>query len=275
MGRSPSRWRFMGGNMHDAYLTGDRVEFSARVPQERGKPNPRRTIEVCQSCGHAAHFLYSTVPECFFFEGFPEMPTKLSQIENFVGSSRDPRERTKHPTPTARKGERGVMERTRLREELLEVLRHLERQLAWQEASCSPGMTRRGRASRERSSREAEHAQGAPAQQLEALSAQIGACTRCPLHHHRTKIVFGSGNPEARIMFIGEAPGYEEDRQGVPFVGRSGRLLRRMLTTLSFPLDEIYIANIVKCRPPGNRDPEEGEIAACLPFLERQIEIVA
>ncbi|RME56151.1 MAG: uracil-DNA glycosylase, partial [Deltaproteobacteria bacterium] len=136
-------------------------------------------------------------------------------------------------------------------------------------------MTRRGRASKERAGGPSGNAQGSPAQRLEALSARIGDCTRCPLHRDRTKIVFGSGNPEARIMFIGEAPGYEEDRQGVPFVGRSGRLLRRMLGALSFPLDEIYIANIVKCRPPGNRDPEEGEIAACLPFLERQIEIVA
>jgi DNA polymerase len=87
-------------------------------------------------------------------------------------------------------------------------------------------------------------------------------------------VVFGEGDPQARIMFVGEGPGAEEDRTGRPFVGQAGRLLDRMILAMGFRRDEVYIANVVKCRPPGNRDPKDDEIAACSPFLDRQIELI-
>ncbi|MCX8043231.1 MAG: uracil-DNA glycosylase [Desulfobacterota bacterium] len=109
----------------------------------------------------------------------------------------------------------------------------------------------------------------------EAMLAQIredlGECTRCKLHRTRSTIVFGEGNPEAQLMFIGEGPGADEDAQGRPFVGEAGGLLTRMIQAIGLERHQVYIANIVKCRPPGNRDPEGDEIAACLPFLHRQI----
>jgi len=110
---------------------------------------------------------------------------------------------------------------------------------------------------------------------LEAVRTELGECTRCPLHKTRTKIVFGEGNPHARLMFIGEGPGADEDRQGRPFVGRAGRLLTRMIQAMHMEREEVYIANVVKCRPPENRDPEPLEIRTCSPFLEGQIAAVA
>jgi uracil-DNA glycosylase len=110
---------------------------------------------------------------------------------------------------------------------------------------------------------------------VEALSAireDIGDCTRCKLHAQgRQQIVFGVGNPAAELMFVGEAPGADEDEQGVPFVGRAGQLLTKMIEAMGLKRDEVYIANVVKCRPPGNRNPEPDEIASCQPFLFRQI----
>jgi DNA polymerase len=114
-----------------------------------------------------------------------------------------------------------------------------------------------------------------PAPSPEALSAirdDIGDCTRCKLHTQgRRQIVFGVGNPSAELMFVGEAPGADEDVQGVPFVGRAGQLLTKMIEAMGFKRDEVYIANVIKCRPPGNRNPEPDEIATCEPFLFRQI----
>lgn len=107
--------------------------------------------------------------------------------------------------------------------------------------------------------------------ELERLAA---ACTRCPLHAGRTHPVFADGSPTAELMFIGEGPGAEEDRQGKPFVGRAGQLLTKMILAMQFRREEVYIANIVKCRPPDNRVPAEAEAAACLPYLMRQIELV-
>jgi uracil-DNA glycosylase len=110
---------------------------------------------------------------------------------------------------------------------------------------------------------------------LEAVAAEASGCTKCPLARGRTQVVFGMGNPEADLMFIGEGPGAEEDRQGLPFVGRSGQLLDRlMLDELGIDRSWCYIANTVKCRPPGNRDPLPDEIEACNPYLERQLELV-
>jgi len=111
---------------------------------------------------------------------------------------------------------------------------------------------------------------------LASLAAEVTVCTRCPhLAASRTHTVFGSGNPSARLMFIGEAPGADEDRTGQPFVGRAGMLLTDMITKgMGLDRDDVYIANVLKSRPPENRDPEPPEIANCLPYLERQISIV-
>jgi uracil-DNA glycosylase family 4 len=107
-----------------------------------------------------------------------------------------------------------------------------------------------------------------------ALRATVAACERCALHATRTQTVFGVGDPRARWMFIGEAPGMEEDRQGEPFVGRAGQLLNSMIRALGFARQDVYIANVLKCRPPGNRDPRPEEAVACRSYLERQVELV-
>lgn len=110
---------------------------------------------------------------------------------------------------------------------------------------------------------------------LQAIREDIGDCTRCKLSTlGRRQVVFGVGNPDADLMFVGEAPGADEDVQGVPFVGRAGQLLTKMIEAMGFARDEVYIANVVKCRPPENRNPEPDEIERCEPFLFRQIESV-
>ncbi len=106
------------------------------------------------------------------------------------------------------------------------------------------------------------------------LQAQVAACQRCALHAGRLNTVFGVGNPGAQWMVIGEAPGAEEDKQGEPFVGRAGQLLNAMLLAIGLPREQVFIANILKCRPPGNRDPLPQEVAECLPYLERQIALI-
>ncbi|KMY67168.1 DNA polymerase [Desulfocarbo indianensis] len=103
----------------------------------------------------------------------------------------------------------------------------------------------------------------------------MGECVRCPLHEGRRHIVFGKGAESAELMFIGEGPGAEEDRLGEPFVGRAGRLLDKMLAAVGLTMDRVYITNIVKCRPPQNRDPQAGEVEACRPFLAGQIKAVS
>ncbi len=102
----------------------------------------------------------------------------------------------------------------------------------------------------------------------------IGECTRCGLHKGRKNVVFGEGNADCEIMFIGEGPGADEDEQGRPFVGRAGRLLTKMINKMGFAREDVYIANIVKCRPPGNRNPSPEEAQTCIPFLKKQIEIL-
>ena len=110
---------------------------------------------------------------------------------------------------------------------------------------------------------------------LEAIREQIGDCQRCRLARHRKNIVFGVGNPKADLMFVGEAPGADEDVQGIPFVGRAGQLLARIIETMfGLQRDQVYIANIIKCRPPDNRDPEPDEVATCENFLFQQISVI-
>jgi uracil-DNA glycosylase len=114
-----------------------------------------------------------------------------------------------------------------------------------------------------------------PVESLAAVRADIGDCTRCKLHTlGRTQIVFGVGNPEADLMFVGEAPGRDEDIQGFPFVGRAGQLLTKIIEAISLTREDVYIANVIKCRPPENRNPEPDEVERCEPFLFRQIDIV-
>ncbi len=110
---------------------------------------------------------------------------------------------------------------------------------------------------------------------LASIRADLGDCTRCKLHTlGRRQIVFGVGSPEADLMFVGEAPGRDEDLQGIPFVGRAGQLLTKMIEAMGYTRDSVYIANVIKCRPPENRNPEPDDVAACEPFLFRQVESI-
>ena len=116
---------------------------------------------------------------------------------------------------------------------------------------------------------------GTRAEALVAVRADIGDCTRCKLHRlGRRQIVFGVGNPEADLMFVGEAPGRDEDEQGIPFVGRAGHLLTRIIEAIDLRREDVYIANVIKCRPPENRNPEPDEVDTCEPFLFRQIDTI-
>jgi DNA polymerase len=127
-------------------------------------------------------------------------------------------------------------------------------------------------------SREARASSDAPFDASSALilvRTDIGDCTRCKLHAQgRQQIVFGVGNPNADLMFVGEAPGADEDVQGIPFVGRAGQLLTKIIEAIELKREDVYIANVIKCRPPGNRNPEQDEVDTCEPFLFRQIDII-
>ncbi|MCK4858609.1 MAG: uracil-DNA glycosylase [candidate division Zixibacteria bacterium] len=109
---------------------------------------------------------------------------------------------------------------------------------------------------------------------MAALYEAIKDCTNCRLHEGRNKFVFGDGNPNAEVIFVGEGPGRDEDLQGKPFVGRAGQLLDKILAAIGFNRTQVYIGNIIKCRPPGNRDPQADEMAACMPYLKKQIELM-
>jgi len=111
-------------------------------------------------------------------------------------------------------------------------------------------------------------------QALEAIAAEVRACTNCRLHETRTKAVPGEGDPETEVVFVGEGPGFNEDRGGRPFIGRAGDLLVKLLASIGWRREEVFITNIVKCRPPDNRDPQPDEIAACAPYLRRQLEVL-
>ena len=109
---------------------------------------------------------------------------------------------------------------------------------------------------------------------LNNIIEQMGDCKRCKLYSTRKNIVFGEGNPDARLVFVGEAPGADEDVQGHPFVGKAGQLLTKIIEAIDLKRSDVYIANILKCRPPSNRNPEEDEITTCIPFLKKQLEII-
>jgi uracil-DNA glycosylase len=109
---------------------------------------------------------------------------------------------------------------------------------------------------------------------LASFEQAVSACTLCRLSQGRTQVVFGAGNPTADLMFVGEAPGFHEDQQGIPFVGAAGKLLEKLLAGIGLQRSDVYIANVLKCRPPGNRDPQPDEIESCEPHLFRQIEII-
>jgi uracil-DNA glycosylase len=107
------------------------------------------------------------------------------------------------------------------------------------------------------------------------IREDLGECTRCKLHKHRHTIVFGDGNPKAELVFVGEGPGADEDAQGLPFVGRAGKLLTQMIEAMGLQRKDVYICNVVKCRPPENRTPEEDEVSTCSPFLLRQLDVIS
>jgi DNA polymerase len=111
-------------------------------------------------------------------------------------------------------------------------------------------------------------------EQLVDLFKEVSTCTKCPLHETRTKAVFGAGNADAELMFVGEAPGADEDRQGLPFVGRAGQLLNQLLEEIGLAREDVFIANVLKSRPPGNRDPQPAEIEACKPYLFEQVRLI-
>jgi uracil-DNA glycosylase len=114
-----------------------------------------------------------------------------------------------------------------------------------------------------------------PADALQDIRRHIGDCTRCKLHKlGRSQIVFGVGSPEAELMFVGEAPGADEDAQGIPFVGRAGQLLTKIIEAIDLKREQVYIANVIKCRPPQNRNPEQDEVDTCEPFLFEQIDVI-
>jgi uracil-DNA glycosylase len=113
---------------------------------------------------------------------------------------------------------------------------------------------------------------GAPT--LDSIRSELGDCQRCKLAPSRTNIVFGSGNPKAELVFVGEAPGYDEDQQGLPFVGRAGQLLTKIIESINLKREDVYICNVLKCRPPENRNPEPDEVGACNPFLRKQLAVI-
>jgi DNA polymerase len=113
-----------------------------------------------------------------------------------------------------------------------------------------------------------------PVSAMKQVREDLGDCVRCKLHRHRTNIVFGTGNLHAELMFVGEAPGADEDEQGIPFVGRAGQLLTKIIESIGLRREEVYIANVIKCRPPQNRNPETDEVGKCSPFLLRQIDVI-
>ena len=117
-------------------------------------------------------------------------------------------------------------------------------------------------------------AAGSARERLELIRQELGDCTRCKLHARRTTLVYGVGNPDADLMFVGEAPGRDEDLQGIPFVGRAGQLLTKIIESIGLRRDAVYIANVIKCRPPDNRNPEPDEVRTCEPFLFAQVDAI-
>jgi uracil-DNA glycosylase len=116
---------------------------------------------------------------------------------------------------------------------------------------------------------------GRQSETLDEIRNDLGDCQRCKLWKGRNNIVYGTGNPHARLVFVGEGPGYDEDRQGEPFVGKAGQLLTKIIQAMKLSRDQVYICNVIKCRPPENRNPEPDEIKACFPFLKRQLDTIS
>lgn len=163
----------------------------------------------------------------------------------------------------------------------VKTLLEYAKSLGMKEVSIPKGAKRAAKSGKTTASKTAKtQGQAAPvdgladAMKLEDVRKVIGNCTRCKLCSGRKNIVFGTGNPNADLMFIGEAPGRDEDIKGEPFVGRAGQLLTKIIEAMNFKREDVYIANIAKCRPPENRNPEPDEVAACIPFLIRQAEII-
>jgi len=154
----------------------------------------------------------------------------------------------------------------------------VSRDAIWRERTRAPGAVAAGGPAADTEPAwvgESANAPAAPADSLLVIREDIGDCTRCKLHGlGRQQIVFGVGNPQARLMFVGEAPGADEDVQGEPFVGRAGQLLTKIIQSIGFERSDVYIANVIKCRPPSNRNPEPDEVASCQPFLFRQIDTI-
>jgi DNA polymerase len=162
------------------------------------------------------------------------------------------------------------------RDELLAIARQAKEHLAWLERGGVTGLPKRAAATERAAPAAADGAprgvtMAAPPGGLTAIRDELGDCQRCKLKDQRTNIVFGVGHADAPLVFVGEAPGADEDRTGEPFVGAAGQLLTKMIEAMGLSRDEVYICNILKCRPPGNRNPEPDEIAECEPFLKKQL----
>lgn len=161
-----------------------------------------------------------------------------------------------------------------MKHEYGEILADLRERARYFATLTTVGVRRGARPADPRAPGEAAAAAASPAEELRALREWIGDCQRCKLSRQRKNIVFGQGNPGARLMFVGEAPGAEEDEQALAFVGKAGQLLTRIIEAIGMRREDVYIANVIKCRPPQNRNPEADEILSCQPFLERQIAII-
>lgn len=165
-----------------------------------------------------------------------------------------------------------------MNDEVSDIALELRRHLAWQEADGTRTLLKDPAVAKPASAPVVARASEQPAptvtgavKTLDEIRTELGDCQRCKLCKGRKQIVFGVGNPRAELVFVGEGPGEEEDKQGIPFVGAAGQLLTKMIEAMKFKRDDVYICNVVKCRPPGNRNPEGDEIEACEPFLKAQL----
>jgi DNA polymerase len=170
-----------------------------------------------------------------------------------------------------------------LRNELQQLVGALRNHVANEKDSCNPvsrltmkreAIPRREEVGLSAVKAAAKAGAGKTTLTLAGVREELGECTRCPLHRSRRNLVFGEGSAGAKLVFVGEAPGEEEDNQGRPFVGRAGQLLTKIIDAMGLKREDVYICNILKCRPPGNRNPKEDEIATCEPFLMKQIEAI-